>query len=266
MSRRLRIPLQPWLARASSTLSKAALPSPLQRELFRRVAQPVACITAHLPSSTSGKAQSEQDLGDQQARHNHGATLSSLASISVSPPLVSFSLRLPSRLASFLSPPPPPGAAAPPSPSFRVHLLSTAQEHIARAFARQPPLPAPAQPSPPQSSTGGAGWDASTEPHFPPELFDELERSSLGYLDCRVVQRLPLSHLGSSGAAPAGEASAGAQGGWQPRSELFIAEIEAVKLGEGGERNQSLLYWEQRYAGVQELPGVDPTGDGVEKR
>ncbi|GAA5824987.1 hypothetical protein JCM11251_006052 [Rhodosporidiobolus azoricus] len=241
---RIRCPLRPWPVRAYST--RPELPSPLQRELFRRVAQPVACITAHIPSGPSSTSSGSTHVANETAAsgppsaHNHGATLSSLASISLSPPLVSFSLRLPSRLASFLS---PTTDSPSPPPTFRVHLLSTAQEPIARAFARQAPLPAPAAPSPPPSPPrpGENPWDQP----FPPELFEQLEKEGLGWMDCRVVKRIPLTELGS------GEGKVMEKGGWQPRSELFIAEVEKIQLGEEG--RGSLVYWEQRYAGVPEL-------------
>ncbi|GAA5852033.1 hypothetical protein JCM9279_005038 [Rhodotorula babjevae] len=271
MSRRVRLPLQPWLARTHSSTTRAPLPSPLQRELFRRVAQPVAVITAHIPSPTSPSSTRCTSTASDQPQHNHGATLSSLASISLSPPLVSFSLRLPSRLAAFLSTPTAPAAAGAHSvePTFRVHLLSTRQEPLARAFARQAPLPAKAQPSPPPSSAApapsapGAPPPPATAPalaHFDPELFAELERTGLGSLDCRVVQRVPLSPLGASSAgARVEEGISGDVDEDQPRSELFIARVEGVRLGEAemDEGETALLYWDQQYAGARALEALD---------
>ncbi|GAA6050649.1 hypothetical protein JCM3770_000872 [Rhodotorula araucariae] len=264
MSRRLRVPLQPWLARALTTASRPALPSPLQRELFRRVAQPVAVITARIPSSSpaaGAPAPGRQGELDGTELHNHGATLSSLSSISLSPPLVAFSLRLPSRLAAFLSP--PLGSAKPAPAPFRVHLLSTAQEPLARAFARQAPLPARAQPSPPPPppSPGSAAEPDPPATSFAPELFEALERGALGALDCRVVHTVPLSTLGLGGEAGAGAAvSAGED---QPRSELFIARVERVQLGSAAdvEGEGSLLYWDQRYAGVRALEAEEADVD-----
>lgn len=247
MSPRLRTPFRPWLARFSSTARVAELPSPLQRELFRRVAQPVAVITAHIPDPSTappGTAAAPEAREDGRMQDNHGATLSSLTSISLSPPLVSFSLRLPSRLASFLS---RREGAAP--PEFRVHLLSTEQESIARAFARQAPLPAPAQPSPPPPTSVSAGSDSHSAPPalpiFDSSLFEQLEAASLGSMRCRVVQQIPLAGLdGHSTQAVTPD---------QPRSELFIARVDDVQLGVDGEGAASLLYWDQRYAGVAPL-------------
>ncbi|GAA6053215.1 Flavin reductase-like protein [Rhodotorula toruloides] len=245
---RTRTPLRPWLARAQTTVSSGSLPSPLQRELFRRVAQPVAVVTARIPSS-DGEVDGATARTGQKGRHNHGATLSSLASISLSPPLVSFSLRLPSRLATFLSSPSSPDALS--TSPFRVHLLSTSQEPLARAFARQAPLPAPAQPSPPPSSQpSGQSWDSL--PAFEPALFDELEKTSLGWMDCKVVKRIPLSELGEDGPTSTGRGKDDSQ---QPRSELFIARVEQVSLGQAKEGSGSLMYWEQQYAQVEPLDG-----------
>lgn len=269
MSRRLRLPLQPWLARAQSTTSRPALPSPLQRELFRRVAQPVAVLTARIPSSPSASSSPtvQRSASGQDESHNHGATLSSLASISLSPPLVSFSLRLPSRLAAFLSAQAPTDTGDSAQPTFRVHLLSTKQESLARAFARQAPLPAKAQPSPPPSplppasSASGSAPPAPTAAHFDPALFAELERTGLGSLECRVVKRVPLSPLAADDGARTREDLHADEN--QPRSELFIARVESVKLGEAGEAEDgetALLYWDQRYAGVKALETVGEAG------
>lgn len=243
MSPRIRTPLRPWLSRLYSTSPSAprSLPSPLQRELFRRVAQPVAVITAHIPELAETPAGLGRSRGasrkSSKEPHNHGATLSSLASISLSPPLVSFSLRLPSRLATFLS--------SEEEPAFSVHLLSTEQESIARAFARQAPLPAPSRPSPPPdlvASRTAQGPIQAALPPFPPRLFAELDERSLGSMTCRVVRQLPLAALDSTAAEPISPE--------QPRSELFIAQVEDVRLGHSQEGAASLLYWDQRYAGV----------------
>ncbi|BGP56472.1 hypothetical protein JCM8202_001788 [Rhodotorula sphaerocarpa] len=254
LSPRVRVPLRPWLARLQPTRSESTLPSPLQRELFRRVAQPVAVITAHIPELAPRAANTAPDSTGDSAAHssrpeNHGATLSSLASVSLSPPLVSFSLRLPSRLATFLS-----GAAGAPPPSFRVHLLSTAQEPVARAFARQAPLPAPSRPSPPPPSSPSPSaprQDAAPSPAHPSSAFDsslfaDLEAASLGSMTCRVVRQLPLAGLDADASPKQVDPD-------QPRSELFLAQVDEVRLGADREKAASLMYWDQRYAGVAPL-------------
>ncbi|GAA5987581.1 hypothetical protein JCM10908_002016 [Rhodotorula pacifica] len=251
MTARIRTPFRPWCARLYSTRRVSELPSPLQRELFRRVAQPVAVITAHIPDlegADTSRPSSSTPREKVKLVDNHGATLSSLASISLSPPLVSFSLRLPSRLATFLSSRDEAGTS---SPQFRVHLLSTEQESIARAFARQAPLPAPAQPSPrPPANTAADPRSAvGATPSFEASLFQQLEATSLGSMRCRVVRQIPLANLNDSEPSMNSQT---AQAG-QPRSELFIAQVDDVQLGARGDDAASLLYWDQRYAGVAAL-------------
>lgn len=187
------------------------LPAPLLRALWRSTAQPVAVITACLaPSNTA----------------NHGATLSSLSSVSLAPPLVAFSLRLPSTLATFL-------LADHPAP-FTVHLLSGQQEDVARAFARQPPRPAPLV-HPPSPAPRPAPPPASD--HFPPALFTSLASNSLGSLSCTVVHSIPLAQFGD---------------GDGPKSQLFVARVDASAVPEPreGKERGSLVYWEQGYHAV----------------
>ncbi|KAK4700269.1 hypothetical protein P7C70_g5980, partial [Phenoliferia sp. Uapishka_3] len=227
------IPSVARLLRATSRQSAAPPPSsslsgpaPLLRALWRSTAQPVAVITAYIPSISIHSPSSSTSA-------NHGATLSSLSSISLSPPLVAFSLRLPSTLATYLL------AESIPPPNFKVHLLSSTQEPVARAFARQEPLPAPASPSPPPASVTAPPSSASH--HFPPELFQDLERDNLGYLECSVVRTISLAELGE------GEVKEGG-----PRSQLFIARVEGsqVPSEEVGREKGSLVYWEQGYHNV----------------
>jgi flavin reductase (DIM6/NTAB) family NADH-FMN oxidoreductase RutF len=95
------------------------------RLLLRETAQPVAVITSNLQSEHS-------------PRH-HGATLSSFTSIAMDPyPLVSFSLRIPSRMATALK------FAESRLPSHMViNLLSAAQASTAVRFSRPDIYPKP---------------------------------------------------------------------------------------------------------------------------
>ena len=68
------------------------------RKLMRTSAQPVAVIAAFLPLE---KDEHGEPLPGQD-RHIHAATLSSFTTVSLAPPLVAFSLRLPSRLVDAL--------------------------------------------------------------------------------------------------------------------------------------------------------------------
>lgn len=206
----------------------------LMRQVMRSVAQPVAVITCRLQQ---GGNEGEVDA------HNHGATLSSLSSISLSPPLVSFSLRLPSRLATHLSSSRP--------AHFSVHLLAATQEHLARAFARQAPLPQPAAPSPSPSPNLDQNATLAMS-DFEPELFDDLRTNSLGEMRCRVVRRVDLRTLRGEGRSEEGNGRLDES----PRSELFIAQVDEVRLppleGKAERSRGSLVYWEQGYKCVKE--------------
>jgi len=223
--------LRSWPAIRQYSTRSSIDPSSVQRELFRRVAQPVAVLTAHIPphsSSTPTTPPNEQE-------HNHGATLSSLTSISLSPPLVSFSLRLPSRLASHLAR--PPNTCSTQSPSFKLHLLSPKQEDLARLFARQALLPHPALPS--------ADTDWSIEPKFDSRVFREIEENGLGSLECRIVKSVDLWDIEETGQR---ENHGKAEKGQQMKSQLFIAQVDKVELGEG---KGSLCWMEQSYRSVE---------------
>ncbi|KAM0786386.1 hypothetical protein ACM66B_001854 [Microbotryomycetes sp. NB124-2] len=219
------------------------------RQVMRSVAQPVAVITVPLNESSRQTSQTG-DIHDQKASDvvsvasldNHGATLSSLSSISLNPALVSFSLRLPSRVSSYLTEQSR-SSSSNASKRFRVHLLSADQESSARLFARQAPLPTRAQPS-------------SVSPHalamFPPEAFQELVEDALGTLDCTLVQRIKLSELDGKKDEEAGSED----GGEQTRSELYIARVERAWVRssrEDGKRGMpgSLVYWDQVYKAVK---------------
>lgn len=71
-------------------------------------------------------------------------------------------------------------------------------------------------------------------------------------MDCKVVKRIPLSDLGEDVSDSMERRKDGPQ---QPRSELFIARVEQVSLGQAKEGSGSLMYWEQQYAQVEPLDG-----------
>jgi flavin reductase (DIM6/NTAB) family NADH-FMN oxidoreductase RutF len=189
-------------------------------------------------------------LFDGECWPDHGATVSSFVSIALSPaPLVAFALRLPSRLASHLnhasssvgrrSNTPKPQAV------FRIHLLSQEQENLARAFARQPLLPQKATPS-------SAASSVVTFAPFPKELFQELEETSLGSLDCTVTGRVHLTDPLPSAIGVQAESYAGSSDldssfdASQATSQLFIAKVLKARTGGEGKR-KPLLYCGQNY-------------------
>lgn len=65
---------------------------------------------------------------------------------------------------------------------------------------------------------------------------------SLGSLRCTILQSVPLSDLGGHSAAEDA-----------PRSELFIARVDEVKLGQEDETTGSLVYWDQAYRAVSNV-------------
>lgn len=232
-------------ARRSSTTAESAL---RLRQLMRHVAQPVAVVTVEL-----AVGHSLEPVGQaSQPRVHHGATISSLSSISLSPPLVSFSLRLPSRLASaLLSTPYSLSAAERGATSsstsaiprrFRIYLLSSQQEGSASTFARQPTATTPSHSSP----AGELAAPLFTS-GFKKADFEELEASALGYLSCSLVKSIPLSPLGEDESSGSNEKlAAGKTRTSGTKSELFIARVEEVHLGTMEDRG-SLVYWDQKY-------------------
>jgi flavin reductase (DIM6/NTAB) family NADH-FMN oxidoreductase RutF len=133
------------------------------RELLRHTAQPVAVVTSLMRSN------------NDHARY-HGATLSSFASIAMDPyPLVSFSLRIPSRMAFSLK------SALPNQSSHMViNLLSSEQATIAVTFSRSDLYPEPFLSVPYRLTQEGV-----------PVL-----EGSLGALSCKLVSTaIPLHDL-----------------------------------------------------------------------
>ena len=164
-------------------------------------------------------------------------------------PLVAFALRLPSRLASFLN-----SGAARTSASgnaaghtIKIHLLTSSHEHLARAFARPPP------------STAKQSSSAPTFAPFPRELFDELDQSALGTLECSIVGSVHLddplpAHIGTRFGAEAPDSQppmklSGADP-TQATSQLFIAKVARVTVRD--EEQDPLLYCHQGYYSLKE--------------
>ena len=148
------------------------------RILLRNVAQPVAVVTTFM----RGAAATSSTF--------HGATLSSFTSIAMDPyPLITFALRIPSRLAISLA------SQDPSSSHMVVNLLSAQQASIAIKFSRPDLHPQP--------------FDSVayklTEEGIP--MLD----GSLGALSCKMVSK----------AIPLGREGVG--------SELFIARVLRVE-------------------------------------
>lgn len=197
------------------------------RLLLRETAQPVAVVTSLMPSS-------------EKAGHAfHGATLSSFTSIAMDPhPLVTFALRLPSRMATALH------LTRSDMPAHMVvNLLSADQASLAVTFSRPDLHPNPFS----------ALRYTLTEEGLP------VLEGSLGALSCKLVSpAVPLHDLDFLGRP-------GTVGGkCKPRqldegvaSELFIARVLRVEtlVSKNGEedtpRTLPLLYHRRGYTSCQ---------------
>ncbi|KAF5362091.1 hypothetical protein D9756_002702 [Leucocoprinus leucothites] len=153
------------------------------RELLRETAQPVAVITAFMPPSSPYKT--GQPSMSANALH-HGATLSSFTSIAMDPyPLVTFALRIPSRMATTLNSAAT-SASSPPTTEVPaqmvINVLSSTQAKHALTFSRPDLYPMP-----------------FTDPDITYTLSKEglpVLEGSLGAMSCRLVGRgLPLHDM-----------------------------------------------------------------------
>ena len=194
------------------------------RELFRRTAQPVAVVTVKVPAK------------DDQYPTYHGATLSSFTSIAMEPyPLVSFALRVPSRLAAALR-----GPFLDAPPYMVINLLAAEQASIAEKFSRPDLHPKPFHDLPFSLNREGI-----------PVLL-----GCLGSISCELVSRpLPLHDLKfleglGRGGGSSGEC-ASRIGGTVVSSELFIARVHRVEETQTAEQDgigtQPLLYRRRGY-------------------
>lgn len=171
------------------------------RALLRETAQPVAVVTSLWPDL------SESAVGNVEGHPYHGATLSSFTSIALDPyPLVSFALRVPSRMATSLK--------SSTSSNMVLNLLSAAQSSTAVMFSRPDLHPAPFSAVPYHQSKEGI-----------PVL-----QGSLGAISCKLVSVTPLHDLDFL-EGKSEEAKDVAEGGQRDAvvSELFIARVIRVE-------------------------------------
>ncbi|RDB16004.1 hypothetical protein Hypma_003581 [Hypsizygus marmoreus] len=208
------------IARYSTGISDGKRTREQLKELLRHTAQPVAVVTAFMPSK-------------KHEHPYHGATLSSFTSIAMDPyPLISFALRIPSRMATILN------AARPEDPSHMViNLLSAEQASVAEKFARA---------------------DLHPEPFFsvPYSLTHEglpILEGSLGSMSCKLVSKaIPLHELGFLEGKGFAEGNA-SYAGDAIVSELFIARVIRVEkmelkdMTEDTPRTLPLIYHRRGY-------------------
>jgi flavin reductase (DIM6/NTAB) family NADH-FMN oxidoreductase RutF len=194
------------------------------RAILRETAQPVAVVTSFLPPNTPAPP---------SGFRYHGATLSSFTSIAMEPhPLVTFSMRVPSRMATSLK--------SPGTSHMVINLLSAAQASTAVQFSRPDLYPEP----------------FTHVPFFLNEEGLPVIKGSLGALSCRalsgswplddleVLEELQRGGVVKTKAVVEGEGLV---------SELFIARVlrvEKMEKKEGDEddlRTLPLLYHRRSY-------------------
>ncbi|KAJ7609087.1 flavin reductase like domain-containing protein [Roridomyces roridus] len=169
----------------------------------------------------------------QDERVYHGATLSSFTSIAMEPlPLVSFALRIPSRMASTLNA--LQSDSAPDAADMVINILSAQQASIATSFSRPDLHPHP----------------FDTTPYFLSADGLPVIRGSLGAISCKLVaQGIPLHDLGflqqrqldAPGDVPTGA------------SKLFIAQVTRVESA-AEENLLPLLYHRRLFTSCDTKP------------
>ncbi|KAJ7036564.1 flavin reductase like domain-containing protein, partial [Mycena alexandri] len=192
------------------------------RSLLRETAQPVAVVTSFM--SPDASLRTDEDTPEPMY---HGATLSSFTSIAMDPvPLVTFALRIPSRMASSLN------SSPSNSPSDMViNLLCAGQASIATSFSRPDLHPHP----------------FSTTPYFLNAEGIPVIQGSLGAISCKLVSRgvplhdLPFPSRGHEEGTPPKSAPA------EVVSELFIAQVTRVEVLEVSGDDRPLLYHRRRF-------------------
>ncbi|KAI0642413.1 flavin reductase like domain-containing protein [Trametes meyenii] len=205
------------------------------RALLRDTAQPVAVVTALMDPAIPQATKSSSKF--------HGATLSSFTSISLDPhPLVAFSLRIPSRMATSLT-------SAHVSTGLYSHMviniLSEHQASTALRFSRADLYPEPF---------------VSLQHTLTEEGLPILD-GSVGAMSCRLVAASwPLHDLES---LTSGEKERQSQ--WEGEgvaSELFIAEVIRVERVPTTGTVRPLLYHRRGYVTTVEIeskPGSKPS-------
>lgn len=205
------------------------------RLLLRETAQPVVVITSNL-----------QGASPEHSPSHHGATLSSFTSIAMHPyPLVSFSLRIPSRMATALK-----SAESRLSSHMVINILSATQESTAIRFSRPDIYPEP----------------FSSIPYTLSEEGLPVLEGCLGAMSCRLVNgSWPLHDLGFiEGREKTRVDVETTLGGNGVASELFLARVERVESLPSVEDDSlqilPLLYHRRGYVTTSKILTNDKTG------
>ena len=223
-ARQLNIHSREWRSQRYMSSLKSETKNAL-RHLLRETAQPVAVVTSFYPFDGVPE--------DEELPHHkkfHGATLSSFTSIALDPdPLVAFSLRIPSRMATSLKERMAQDRASNPqrTPNLVINLLSNTQADTAHHFARADLFPEPFRITPYTLSAEGL-----------PVL-----TGSLGALSCELISCTPLHNLCDENV----DVSKGVI------SELFISRVARVEdVGELASKGETLplVYYRRKYGTV----------------
>ncbi|KAI0692498.1 flavin reductase like domain-containing protein, partial [Cytidiella melzeri] len=229
------------------------------RNLLRDTAQPVAIVTSLMPTEPF-LPPPDSAVKETSTHHSrfHGATLSSFSAIAMDPhPLIAFSLRIPSRMATTLklahphphareTPHSHPNPLANLSTHMVVNILSSHQADLAVQFSRPDLHPHPFAVAPYRLTDEGL-----------PVL-----KSSLGALSCKLVaSSWPLHDLESL--KHGRKENSNETQPWDGEgvaSELFIAQVVRVEhvedeqYGAGEERTKTpLLYYQRKYATTRDV-------------
>ncbi|PWN37422.1 uncharacterized protein FA14DRAFT_116576 [Meira miltonrushii] len=204
------------------------------RNVMRTSAQPVAVITTNLSR-----------IKDDDNQYVHGATLSSFTTVSLDPPLVAFSLRIPSRLADALT---EGNTQNPTQPHFIINILSQKQEVAAAGFAKPglPPFPLSAlDEQAAKDKIKGHG----DEPHPFTQIATHHSASteqpvlvlseSIGALACSVISRHNLQQEHP-------KQTQNTEG-----SDLFLAKVHAFEKLNTQENLLPLIYWNRRFTTIK---------------
>lgn len=205
------------------------------RNVMRTSAQPVAVITTNLSSKKKG---------GEKEQYIHGATLSSFTTVSLDPPLVAFSLRIPSRLADALT---ESSTTTTKQPHFIINILSIKQEIAAAGFAKPGLPPFPLSATSKNEKIKGHG----DEPHPFTQIATHKSTSteqpilvlseSIGALACSIISRHNLQHQSK-------EKTQTTEG---EGSDLFLAKVHAFENLEIQENLLPLVYWNRRFTTIK---------------
>ncbi|KAN0064871.1 hypothetical protein ACQY0O_001928 [Thecaphora frezii] len=235
------------------------------KALMRSSAQPVALITCFLPHASPPSS----------TRLVHGATLSSFSSISMSPPMVGFSIKTPSRLADALVA--GAAAAAPRRAHFVLNVLAAHQAELAAAFATPGIQPLPYLYPPKlehavadeldgaEAANPGLPVAAMAEPHplqshpvLPCHEADGVPvvDGAVGALACSLVSSIPLAQFVQPPQIhPASQGQSQSDGDGENESVLFLARVHAVvdtvSDRQLGSPRSPLVYYDRRFTTVR---------------